>query len=37
MNRTQKTEPEQIDFFERCYERFLMAKNLQESSVISIR
>ncbi len=26
MNRTQKTESEQIDFFERCYERFLRAK-----------
>lgn len=26
MNRTQKTESEQIDFFDRCYERFLKAK-----------
>ena len=26
MNRTQKTESEQLDFFERCYEKFLRAK-----------
>ncbi len=26
MNRTQKTESEQVDFFERCYERFLKAR-----------
>jgi hypothetical protein len=25
MDKTRKTEPEQIDFFERCYERFLKA------------